>query len=290
MTHTIAASPPLDGRVRPTGRIGVYSREVTSATAGQEPGSSDSPATAGGSRSLRAWEQVVEWVEQRILSGQIRVGDQLPAERELAAQLGLSRSAVREAVRTLQANGVVRSSVGAGPSGGTTVTAVPHHALTRLLRLHVALANFPIDDVTEVRVVLERLSASLASRHAGLTALRRMRETVERMDAEGLSREDFNALDTDFHVAIAEAAGNSLATDLTVAIRESLRLPILAGFKASDDWDSLNAMLRREHHAILDAVEAREPDRAAELVEQHIRSAYERMPSLHGQWRGVADA
>ncbi|BDZ57459.1 hypothetical protein GCM10025872_11160 [Barrientosiimonas endolithica] len=49
-------------------------------------------------------------------------------------------------------------------------------------------------------------------------------------------------------------------------------------------------MLRREHHAILDAVEAREPDRAAELVEQHIRSAYERMPSLHGQWRGVADA
>ena len=69
-----------------------------------------------------------------------------------------------------------------------------------------------------------------------------------------------------------------------------MRLPILAGFKASDDWDSLNAMLRREHHAILDAVEAREPDRAAELVEQHIRSAYERMPSLHGQWRGVADA
>lgn len=223
----------------------------------------------------------MDWVEQRILGGTLVVGSQLPAERDLAAQLGVSRSAVREAVRTLQASGVVRSSVGAGPSGGTTVTAVPHQALTRLLRLHVALANFPTDDVTEVRIVLERLSAGLAAQHAVVHQTRRMWTALTAMDDDSLTREEFNAQDTEFHVAIAEAAGNRLATDLTVAIRESMRLPILVGLTAFDDWVTARDLLRREHHAVMEAIDARDAAVAAERIEAHIRSAWTRMPNLH---------
>lgn len=225
-------------------------------------------------RAPRAWEVVVDWVEQRILSGDLTVGQQLPAERDLAEQLGVSRSAVREAVRTLQASGVVRSAVGAGAAGGTTIAATPHEALTRMLRLHVALANFPGSDVTEVRVVLERLSVALTSEHAAPGEVARVREVLEAMDDDSLDREQFNALDTEFHVAIARAAGNRLAADMTIAIRESMRLPILAGLRRVDDWHGHRAALREQHHGIMRAIEARQPAVAADLVEQHIRTAF----------------
>lgn len=229
----------------------------------------------------RAWEQVVDWVEERILSGELVVGSQLPSERDLATRLAVGRSAVREAVRTLQAFGVVRSAVGAGGTGGTTITGVPHRALSRMLRLHVALSSFPTADVTQVRIVLERLSAELASRHASEQDLQQMTETVASMDDDALTMEEFNDLDAAFHVSLAQAAGNRLAGDLTVAIRESMRGPILLGLTALADWPATRARLRRDHHAVLDAVRQRRGAEAADLVAQHIRTAYEGMPSLH---------
>lgn len=229
----------------------------------------------------KAWELVVEWVEERIVRGEYTVGSQLPAERELAARVGVSRPAVREAVRTLEASGVLRSAVGAGATGGTRITGVPHAALTRLLRLHVALASFPTDDVTEVRVALERLSTRLASRQASAEDLAQMRELVDAMDDDDLTMAEFNNLDTRLHVAIAEAAGNRLASDLTIAIRESMRLPILAGIAALDRWVDARAILRAQHHGIVDAIAAQDAERAVARVEEHIRTAYRRMTSLH---------
>ena len=84
-------------------------------------------------RSL-TYQLVVEAVEAQILTGALKVGDHLPPERELATLLGASRPAVREGMRMLEAQGVLRA-VGAGPGSGTVVTALPSEALTRLLRL-----------------------------------------------------------------------------------------------------------------------------------------------------------
>lgn len=229
----------------------------------------------------KAWELVVDWVEERILRGEYTVGSHLPAERDLAQRVGVSRPAVREAVRTLQASGVVRSAVGAGSAGGTTITGAPHQALTRLLRLHVALTNFPTPDVTEVRVALERLSTGLASTSARADEVARMRDLVDEMDDDALTMAEFNNRDTGLHVAIAEAAGNRLASDLTIAIRESMRVPILAGLSALEDWTATRDVLRAQHHAIVDAIAARRTDEAVERVEEHIRTAYARMTSLH---------
>lgn len=228
----------------------------------------------------RAYEVAARWVEERIVTGRLQVGDHLPAERELAAQLGISRAAVREAVRSLQAQGVLRSAVGAGAAGGTTVSAMPSGALTRLLRIHVALANFPLPDVLEVRVSLERLSARLA---AGREGSGRTGEVPARLagvrDAVARGREAFNDADAAFHVAIAEAAGNRLAADMTVAIRESVRAPMLERFlRLSDEqFLALTEELNAEHAAIVDALAAGDPGLAETLIEAHIRSAWVRM-------------
>lgn len=110
----------------------------------------------------RAYQVVLTWFEVQVLAGDLGVGDRLPAERELAAQLGVGRASVREAIRTLQAQGVLHSAVGAGTTGGTTVRSGDPAALSRMLRLHVALGHVPLADVIEVRVALELLSVRLA--------------------------------------------------------------------------------------------------------------------------------
>jgi GntR family transcriptional repressor for pyruvate dehydrogenase complex len=225
----------------------------------------------------KAFEVVLHWIEERILNGQLRVGDLLPAERDLAGHLGVSRAAVREAVRTLQAHGVLRSSVGAGAAGGTMVTAVPGQALVRLLRLHAALHQFSVSDMIDGRVALERLSVQLATTHPDPQRLAVILSKVEEMEANRGDRERFNDADTAFHVAIAEAAGNRLVADMTVAIRESMRIPLMDSFRHVDDWDSLVVSLQEDHWAIYRLMCAGDADQAAARVERHIRQAWARL-------------
>lgn len=228
----------------------------------------------------RAYEVAARWVEERILAGELRVGDGLPAERELAAQLGVSRAAVREAVRSLQAQGVLRSSVGAGSAGGTKVSAMPSGALTRLLRIHVALANFPLPDVMEVRVALERLSVRLAAERSGPGTAAVLRDRLDAArGAAARGREAFNDADAAFHVAIAEAAGNRLAADTTIAIRESVRGPMLERFRGmgEEEFRALTEDLNGEHAQIVEAVVAGDAAGADALVEAHIRTAWVRL-------------
>jgi len=227
---------------------------------------------------VRTYELVLDRIETQIVSGALRAGERLPPERELAALLGVSRPAVREALRILEAQGAVRSQVGKGPDSGTTIDRLPSDALARLMRLHVALGSFPIEDVVETRVVLERASVVLACLNARPQHIARMRAALQAMDAREVDRETFNQLDMDFHVALAEAGGNRLMSDVTRAIRESVRLPMLAGLSAMPDtgelgWKSVLDDLRADHHAILAAVESGQGARAADRLEAHIRGS-----------------
>lgn len=223
----------------------------------------------------RAYELVIRQIEQQITAGALKVGDQLPAERHLASMLGVSRAAVREAMRAMEAQGVVRSGVGVGPDSGTFLTSMPSKALTQFLRLHMALANFPIDDVVETRIMLERWSARLAARQASADDLASMRALLDAMDAETDDMAAFNELDTDFHVAMAEAAHNSLITEMTTAIRHSMRTLVLASFREHGHWPELSDQLRAQHRTIFDAIAAGDQKTAADAVEEHLRSANE---------------
>jgi GntR family transcriptional repressor for pyruvate dehydrogenase complex len=87
--------------------------------------------------------------------------------------------------------------------------------MARLLRLHVALGSFPIEDLVDTRVALERASVVLACRNAQRQDLARMRERLMAMDEPEIDRETFDQLDTGFHVALAGAGGNHLMSDVT---------------------------------------------------------------------------
>ncbi|WP_116112775.1 FadR/GntR family transcriptional regulator [Austwickia chelonae] len=222
----------------------------------------------------RAYEEVIGRIEEQILNDTLNVGDRLPPERDLAAKLGVSRAAVREALRVLESQGVLKASVGVGRDGGTIVCAMPTEALSRVLRLHVALSNFPMSDVIEARVMLERWSARLAARSRQDKHVEELRRLVEAMEDPATDRSAFNDLDTEFHVALAAAGENVLVADMTIAIRESMRIPILTSFHELEDWDTFVAHLRDGHRRIYLAVAERDEDAAAAVVEEHIRFAY----------------
>ena len=224
------------------------------------------------------YEMVLAHVEQRLTSGEWRPGDRLPPERELAARLGASRQAVREALRVLQAQGVIRSQVGTGSESGTVVVPAPARALGRVLHLHLAVDSFPVGDVTEARVMLERFSAGLAAQRCTPDDLLRMTAQLDAMDAVGPA--EFSDADIAFHVAIAGAAGNRLVGELTTAIRESVRGTLLDAMHDDGDWPPLRARLQSEHRAIHAAIADGDGGRAADRIEAHIRT-------FHGRLGGV---
>lgn len=217
------------------------------------------------------FETVMTHLTDAILERTYAPGTRLPTERQLAAELNVSRSAVREAIKVLQAQGIITTA--AGPTHGTRITTSPSAAFGRMLRLHLALGSTDFGELTETRVVLERAAVSAAARRATPEALAGARTLAWRMTL-ATSSQEFNELDTDFHVALAEVGENRLISDFTVAIRQAVAPLIRDAQTTTADWESLRRRLATEHLEILEAVaEGRDSD-AADLTERHIRRAH----------------
>lgn len=222
----------------------------------------------------RAWQLVLERIESDLRDGRIAAGDRLPAERDLATQLGVGRSSVREALRVLEVLGLIRTASGSGPSAGAVVVAAPRGGLSALLRLQVAASGFPVEDVVSTRIVLETAAvAALADvREPELADVRRL---LDAMDAEDLSTEEFLSLDARLHVALAEASGNVVVAAMMEGLRTAISSYVLASATALADWDATAQRLRAEHRALVDAVAAHDAPRAQRAVREHIARYYE---------------
>jgi len=226
-------------------------------------------------RKVRTHEQVVAQIQEKILDGELRVGARLPSERDLVEALGVSRSSVREALRALEAMGIIDASGGSGRDSGSVIAGRSTEALGNLLRLHIALAGIKLEDLVDVRVQLERHAVTGASAHRRDADLARLRELTDSMRPALVSSAEFNELDTEFHVSIARASGNGLVVTLMQALRAAVKAEMVRAFTAIEDWRSVGERLAAEHSAIVDAIEARRGTEGAALVEEHIRSFYQ---------------
>lgn len=228
-------------------------------------------AVDAASSSRSGFEVALRHIEGEILAGRYVDGTRLPPERELAAQLGVSRGAVREAIRVMQTQGILVSTT--GPGNGTRVKTAPVDAIGRILRLHLALDSVSFADVTDTRVALERGSVAAAARERRPEAIARAQAIVDEMRTL-TQPERFNDLDTQFHIALAECGSNRLMRDLTIAIRWSVHTPLRLKELEQNDWPSMHPGLVKQHQGIIDAVRDGDEERAADLVEQHIRESY----------------
>ncbi|MFC9245831.1 FadR/GntR family transcriptional regulator [Streptomyces sp. NPDC057136] len=225
-------------------------------------------------RQSRTHELVLQSIEERVFAGELKAGDRLPPERELAPVLGVSRSALREALRVLETIGVLVAQPGRGPDSGARIVRNPDHALGRLLRLHFALGSYSLHDVLEARVVLERSSFEAAAQHASAEDLDQAEELLVRMGEPDVGVSEFNDLDTRFHVLIARSSGNELTSTLTSAVRESVRPLILRALEETGDWPAMAGALNAQHMKLLRLVREGRGGEAADLVEEHIRGLH----------------
>lgn len=221
----------------------------------------------------RAWRLVLEHVERDLLDGRVGPGDRLPSERDLAADLGVGRSSVREALRVLEVMGLIRTSTGSGPQSGAIVIATPSGGMSTLLRLQVAAHGFPLEDVVKTRLLLEdAVVTALAEQPArDITAAH---AALDAMDVADLTPVEFLALDAQFHLALAEASGNTVVAAMMAGLRTSIESYVQSGAAAIVDWSSMAGLLRDEHRAIIQAIDDGDAGAAGAMVRAHITGYY----------------
>jgi GntR family transcriptional repressor for pyruvate dehydrogenase complex len=225
-------------------------------------------------RKVLTYEQVLAQIEQRIIDGHLRPGDRLPSERELSQTLGVSRPSLREALRVLQAIGIVEVRTGGGPEGGSVFVGSPGAGFATLLKLQLALGHFSDADVLQTRLALEVWVAEEAAHKATVADHARLRAILDRMDDPGLTARQFNGLDTEFHVAIAESAGNALTAHLMSSLRTAIQRRMIDVYEQLSDWRKTAKTVRQEHRGLLDAIERRDAHRAVATVRAHITDFY----------------
>lgn len=223
-----------------------------------------------------AYLQVASQLREAILSGQLAIGEPVPAERELCESFGVSRPTVREALRALQAQGLVVSGGATAPlrvAGPEDVTSGPlRDALEHLLRL----ASVPLRDLVDLRVALESAATRLATDRGAEADLTAVHAALEQAREAGQDMVAFHHADVQFHLTLVAASGNEALSLVMLAVRESMEAHLLEALRARDDQGATARLLTAEHEGILKAVEAGDAELAESLARAHIEGFYRR--------------
>ena len=219
-------------------------------------------------RSSRLYEQIVEQIEGAIMKGKLKPGNQLPAERELAEQFGVSRTAVREAIKALREKGLVEAFSGRGTFITNGTAQVIRQSLDFITKLGRPDA---LVQLAEVRGILEPGIASLAAGRIESQQIKSLRESVAIMDRSLQDPIGYIEADLDFHLTLAEAADNPLILSLIDSIVGLLREQRLRIFNV----DGGPQRGQYHHKRILEAIERHDPAQARSAMQEHLQQVRE---------------
>jgi GntR family transcriptional repressor for pyruvate dehydrogenase complex len=210
--------------------------------------------------------QIADQIRLAIARGSVRPGQRLPSEHELATNFGVSRAAVREAIKMLSAAQLVESTRGA--AGGNFIVLPRPEGMAQSIGEALALwfqhGNISLAEVNEARVAIERTCVRLAAERRSPADLDEMHACIEQARLPDVQNEHFSHLDLAFHVAISRAARNKVLelamtpVHLVRAQTNRLLLPVLDREQIAD-----------EHLAIYQAIQHRQPDAAEQAFLTH---------------------
>ena len=200
--------------------------------------------------------------------GEISAGEKLPPESVLAEQFGVSRGDVREALKSLQAQGVVEIVNGVG----TVVRTLTSTPLSDYFTFATRLREISLVELLEVRRGLEVEASRLAAVRSSQQELQEMKNLVAGMGASVSNPSAFRGFDAAFHVAIARASKNPMLSHLLEAIRVPLERSIEEGLA---NWAMLGEVEQvwEYHSEIAEAIVDGSPDRAARAMDRHFEQA-----------------
>jgi DNA-binding FadR family transcriptional regulator len=237
-------------------------------------------------RKPTGYDRVLTFMRDQLMSGRLKTGDRLLAERDLAEALGVSRPVVREALRALAAIGAVEIRRG----HGTVVRRPDFSTIAEFFSFVLAQEPDVVDDVMEARIAIERQAIRLACQRASAAdlekvaaAFRRIVDTIDDPRAGGQA-------DFDFHATIVAAARSPTLSSVYAAISDLLRRSHLDRRARIDDVEGIKAFLIDHHALMLAALLERDARRADELLARHfeIGADFRRRANLRDS--GIAPA
>jgi GntR family transcriptional repressor for pyruvate dehydrogenase complex len=213
----------------------------------------------------KASDVLANELRERILDGEFAEGMALPPERELVAQTRMSRATVREALRILQVQGLVR--VKAGRAGGTFVQRPGRDAVAKSVSLLIRGQQVRLAALLETREAIEPFCARLAARNRTDADLDHLEDANEALADETGSLAQFLQANVDWHLGVAVASHNELLAGLMTALSRAI-------YTSTENDRFVDHEVRREtaraHRSITAAIRAQDPDAAVRRMERHV--------------------
>lgn len=213
----------------------------------------------------RLYDQVVERIEKLILDGQLKSGDRLPSERELCDQFGVSRTVIRESIKSLQEKGLVEIRPGVGTFVHDGMADIMRQSIGRIIMKD---KRHGLGNLTQVREIIEPEIAALAAENATQADIQAMQSAISTMDESMHDVDAYIVADQAFHLALAKATQNTLIVDLIDSIVDLLaeqRRYIFLASKGGPERGQIH------HKRILNAVISGDRQSARELMMQHLK-------------------
>jgi GntR family transcriptional repressor for pyruvate dehydrogenase complex len=227
-------------------------------------------------RPKKLSEEIVAQIQARISDGQLKPGDRIPSERELASALGVSRPSVREAIMMLDAMGLLEARQG----GGTYVRSLTESSLGSPLTEMIEKDPKLLNDLLEVRIGLECWSASLAATRANDDDLKIIGSYLEEMRKSGKYGWD-PEVDSKFHYAIATATHNTIQLHVLNTVHGLFTATIeLALHKFYSSRPDYIETLLNQHQAIYDNIAAHDTDGARNAMAEHLKWVQDKLPRI----------
>ncbi len=223
-------------------------------------------------KTTKVYEQVIEQIKSKIKSGEIKKGDRLPSEREMAELIGVSRTSVREAIRALEVVGLVESKQGAGNYIKTNFD----NSLFEPLSVMFMLQESSVQEMYDLRETLELECAKLSAKNIEDNELALLTAIVDRMYLAGTEEESLE-LDIKFHHLIAKASRNVLLINMLDVISQLMDEFIQKSRMQILHEGNTKESLLEIHENLLRALKCRDESKVCNAMKEHfnlIRKSY----------------
>lgn len=225
-------------------------------------------------KNKKVYEQIIEQIQERIVEGELKIGDQLPSERDLAEQFGVSRTSIREAMRTLEVIGLVESRQG----GGNYIQANFEKSLMQPLSLMFSLHKSTPQDILSMRKFLEVEAAALAAKYISQSELKQL-EIIIAGFQQPHNEITYSNLDKDFHYQIIKSSNNLLLSNILNVISSLIDKFIIDARSTVLDSTESRSLLNQQHENIFTAIKEHNAEKSSLEMKKHfeiIEKAYEK--------------
>ena len=216
----------------------------------------------------KASHLVAQKIRQEILSGNAQEGAPLRSVREMVDRLGVASTTVREALRVLEAEGLV--TIKPGPKGGVFVRRPSHESITKQLAFLLQFENTSLSSILEARRLLEPICARLAASRANAHDMQALEESIDRLEQLSTGRDPFAWVreNAEYHMIVATAARNDVLRIFLTSLRELIHVSTIpvSGLQASRTRTIM------AHRNILAAIKDHDSDRAEDSMLEHLLS------------------